>query len=45
MGNINLSPGLQKRAANYVPLTPLDFLRRTATIYPRRARDYGKVMP
>ena len=36
VGNINLSAGLQKRAANYVPLTPLEFLRRTATIYPQK---------
>ena len=36
MGSINLSPGLQKRAANYVPLTPLEFLRRAATIYPHK---------
>ena len=36
MGNINHSAGLEKRAANYVPLTPLDFLRRAATIYPQK---------
>ncbi|WP_210191775.1 MULTISPECIES: long-chain-fatty-acid--CoA ligase [Rhodomicrobium] len=36
MGNINLSPGLEKRAANYVPLTPLEFLRHAATIYPNK---------
>lgn len=36
MGNINLSPGLEKRAANYVPLTPLEFLRHAATIYPKK---------
>ena len=34
VGNINLSAGLEKRAANYVPLTPLEFLRRAATVYP-----------
>jgi fatty-acyl-CoA synthase len=27
---------LNKNAANYMPLTPLSFLARTATIYPRR---------
>ncbi len=36
MGNINLSPGLEKRAANYVPLTPLEFLRHAALIYPNK---------
>ena len=36
MGNINLTPGLEKRAANYVPLTPLDFLRRAAAVYPNK---------
>jgi fatty-acyl-CoA synthase len=34
LANINLLPGLEKRAANYVPLTPLDFLRRAAEVYP-----------
>ena len=28
--------GLEKNAANYVPLTPLSFLARTAAVYPRR---------
>ena len=36
MGDVNLSAGLQKRTANYVPLTPLEFLRRAATIYPAK---------
>ena len=27
---------LDKNAANYVPLTPLTFLRRTADVYPER---------
>ncbi len=36
MGNINLIPGLEKRAANYVPLTPLDFLRRAGSVYPHK---------
>ena len=36
MGNINLTLGLEKRAANYVPLTPLDFLRRAAAVYPNK---------
>ena len=40
--------GLDKNAANYVPLTPLSFLARPAAVYPdrtawthraRRARD------
>ena len=30
------SVGLEKNAANYVPLTPLSFLARTAAIYPQR---------
>lgn len=29
--------GLDKNAANYVPLTPIGFLRRAAEIYPRHA--------
>ncbi len=29
--------GLDKCAANYAPLTPLSFLRRTARVYPHRA--------
>jgi fatty-acyl-CoA synthase len=32
--NVNLTPGLEKRKANYVPMTPLDFLIRAAAIYP-----------
>ncbi len=28
--------GLQKNRANYVPLSPLSFLRRTARVYPQR---------
>lgn len=28
--------GLEKNAANYVPLTPLSFLRRAARVYPHR---------
>ena len=27
---------LDKNAANYVPLTPLTFIRRTADVYPER---------
>jgi len=34
LNDINASPGLEKRAANYMALTPLDFLRRTALVYP-----------
>ena len=34
MVNVNLTPGLEKRKANYVPMTPLDFLSRAAAIYP-----------
>jgi len=35
--------GLDKNAANFVPLTPLGFLRRTAEVYPRRpAIIYGE---
>lgn len=30
------SQGLEKNPANYVPLTPLKFLDRTADVYPRR---------
>ena len=37
MGDVYLSAGLQKRTANYVPLTPLEFLRRAATIYPAKS--------
>ena len=34
--------GLDKNAANYVPLSPLGFLRRTAEVYPQRiAIIYG----
>jgi fatty-acyl-CoA synthase len=36
LANINLLPGLEKRAANYVPLTPLDFLRRAGEVYPEK---------
>jgi fatty-acyl-CoA synthase len=32
--NVNSTAGLEKRKANYVPMTPLDFLRRAAAIYP-----------
>ena len=28
--------GLDKNAANYVPLTPLSFIERTAYVYPER---------
>jgi fatty-acyl-CoA synthase len=28
--------GLEKNAANYVPLTPLSLLQRTARVYPHR---------
>src|SRR5580692_7223224 len=35
--------GLDKNAANYVPLSPIGFLRRSAEIYPRRtAVVYGE---
>jgi fatty-acyl-CoA synthase len=35
--------GLDKNAANFVPLSPLGFLRRTAEVYPRRtAIVYGE---
>lgn len=30
------SQGLEKNPANYVPLTPLNFINRTADVYPRR---------
>ncbi|MBX9711099.1 MAG: hypothetical protein K2X60_08700, partial [Xanthobacteraceae bacterium] len=30
------SIGLDKTAANYVPLSPLSFLERTASVYPGR---------
>jgi len=36
LGNINLSPDLEKRAANFVALSPLDFLRRAALVYPNK---------
>lgn len=29
--------GMERRAANYVPLTPLSFLQRTASVFPARA--------
>ena len=28
--------GLDKNTANYVPLTPLSFLERAASVYPNR---------
>jgi fatty-acyl-CoA synthase len=28
--------GLEKNLANYVPLSPLSFLRRAAAVYPER---------
>ena len=35
--------GLDKNAANYVPLTPISFLLRTASVYPNRlAVAYGE---
>ena len=35
--------GLDKNAANYVPLTPIGFLRRSAAVYPNRlAVAYGQ---
>src|SRR6516164_10945669 len=35
--------GLDKNAANYVPLTPTDFLLRSASVYPDRlAVAYGE---
>ena len=35
--------GLDKNAANYVPLTPIGFLRRSAAVYPdRSAVVYGE---
>src|ERR1700704_6564812 len=35
--------GLDKNAANYVPLTPIGFLLRTASVYPDRlAVAYGE---
>ena len=34
--------GLDKNAANYVPLTPIGFLLRSASVYPNRlAVSYG----
>ncbi|MBV8738700.1 MAG: hypothetical protein JO007_15865, partial [Alphaproteobacteria bacterium] len=34
--------GLDKNAANFVPLTPLGFLQRSAAVYPQRpAVVYG----
>ena len=29
--------GLERNPANYVPLSPLSFLKRVATVYPERA--------
>src|SRR5262249_32530374 len=35
--------GLEKNAANYVPLSPISFLSRTASVYPNRlAVAYGE---
>jgi fatty-acyl-CoA synthase len=35
--------GLDKNAANFVPLTPLGFLQRSAAVYPQRpAVVYGE---
>jgi fatty-acyl-CoA synthase len=36
MGETAWSAGLEKNAANYVPLSPLSFLARTAEVYPHR---------
>ena len=35
--------GLDKNAANYVPLTPVSFLARSATVYPNHTRTYLKI--
>ncbi|WP_448203124.1 acyl-CoA synthetase [Azospirillum sp. sgz302134] len=44
MDATNPSVELAKRAANYVPLTPLDFLRRSAMVYPdKTAVIYGSL--
>ena len=31
--------GLDRNAANYVPLSPIGFLRRSASVYPNRIRS------
>ena len=36
MGDINQSAGLQKRKANYFPLSPLAFMERAALVYPTK---------
>src|ERR1700751_1314199 len=39
MTSVDTNPfesGLDKNAANYVPLTPIGFLRRSASVYPAR---------
>lgn len=42
MGWMSDETGLEKNAANYVPLTPLSHLRRAATVFPDRlAMVYG----
>ena len=43
MGWLKDESGLEKRAANYVPLTPLSHLQRAAAVYPARtALVYGQ---
>jgi len=40
LGEHNVNPynlGLERNPANYVPLSPLSFLKRVATVYPERA--------
>ena len=48
----NFHTGLEKNPANYTPLTPIDFIERTASIYPDqtaivykdyKTMTYGKV--
>ena len=36
MSKAAYAQGLEKNAANYVPLSPLSFIERTATVYPER---------
>ena len=44
MGWMNDETGLDKCAANYVPLTPLSHLRRAVQVFPDRlANVYGSI--
>jgi fatty-acyl-CoA synthase len=52
MSDLNQTAGLQKRDANYIPLSPLAFLERAALTYPQRVgvvhgalrRDWASVL-